>query len=327
LSGEFDIIAAHFAPLAADFEGAFGLKDDAALLAGDYVVTKDVIVEGVHFRAKDPISSVARKALRVNLSDLAAKGARPIGYFLGCVWSVGVKEETIAEFAAGLKSDQEVFKIALVGGDTTAHRAKGAPLVISVTMFGAKGAAGMIRRSGAQAGDDAYVSGTIGDAGLGLAALAGELKPSAPHKAFLAERYQLPTPRVSLGGALCGCASAAIDVSDGLIADARHVAQESSAGIEIQAEKIPLSEAARFWLDRQEDRGAAFARLASSGDDYEIFFTAPPSRRRSIEMASQLTKTPVVRIGSVTRGDGVRLVNALGKPIATDVGGYDHFQP
>ncbi|NWG91330.1 MAG: thiamine-phosphate kinase [Parvularculaceae bacterium] len=327
MTGEFDIIARYFAPLSADFEGAFGLKDDAALLTGEFVVTKDVLVEGVHFRAKDPVSAVARKALRVNLSDLAAKGARPIGYFLGCVWPTGVTEEAIAEFAAGLKADQDLFKIALVGGDTTAHRAKGAPFVISVTMFGAKGPAGMIRRSGAQVGDDAYVTGTIGDAGLGLAALAGDLKPAAPHKSFFAERYQLPSPRVSLGGALCGCASAAIDVSDGLIADARHVAEESSVGIEIHAEKIPLSEAARFWLDRQEDREAAVARLASSGDDYEIFFSAPSSRRRSIEMASQLTKTPVARIGTVSRGGGVRLLNGLGKSIATSAGGYDHFQP
>lgn len=327
MTGEFDIIARYFAPLAADFAGAFGLGDDAAAFAGgDSVITKDLLVEGVHFRAKDPLSAVARKALRVNLSDLAAKGARPIGYLLGCVWPVGVKEEAIADFVAGLREDQDAYRIALMGGDTTAHRAKGAPLMISVTMIGAQGSAGMILRSGAHAGDDVYVSGTIGDACLGLAALGGEFKPTPAHKAFLTERFQLPNPRVALGGALGGCASAAIDVSDGLIADAGHIAQQSSVAVDIAAEKIPFSEAAKTWLAKQEDAAAAIARLASFGDDYEILFTAPPARRRSIEMAAQLTKTPVARIGSVTKGAGVKLTGASGKPIAVEAGGFDHFR-
>ncbi|MEK7265055.1 MAG: AIR synthase related protein, partial [Pseudomonadota bacterium] len=147
MTGEFDIIAKYFAPLAADFSGAFDLGDDAASLpAQASVITKDLLVEGVHFRSKDPRSSVAKKALRVNLSDLAAKGARPIGYFLGCVWPLGVKEETIAEFAAGLREDQDHYKIALMGGDTTAQIVKGAPFTISITMIGTQGSAGMIRR-------------------------------------------------------------------------------------------------------------------------------------------------------------------------------------
>ncbi len=328
MSGEFDIIAKYFAPLSADAPGAFNLTDDAALVAaGDLVVTKDILVEGVHFRARDPKASVARKSLRVNLSDLAAKGARPIGYFLGCVWPLCVKEETIAEFAEGLRADQDHYKIALLGGDTTAHGMKGAPLVISVTMIGAVGPAGLIRRSGAKIGDDVYVSGTIGDAGLGLAALSGEFKPGASHKAHLSERYQLPIPRVSLGGALGGHASASIDVSDGLIADAGHVARRSGVAIEILAEKIPMSDAARQWLDKQDNRDASIARLAASGDDYEILFTAPAARRRSIEMASQVTKTPVARIGAVVKGEGVKLLNAVLAPIEANRGGYDHFQP
>lgn len=327
MSGEFEIIARHFAPLAAEFPGAFGLRDDAAVLAGgDLVVTKDVLVEGVHFRARDSRGAVARKALRVNLSDLAAKGARPIAYLLGCVWPVGANEAEIADFAAGLRADQELFRIALAGGDTTAHAAKGAPLVISVTMFGAQGSAGLIRRKGARAGDDVYVSGTIGDAGLGLAVLTNALRVGASAKAFLVERYTAPTPRVALGGALGGAASAAIDVSDGLIADAGHLAQESGVAIEIQAERIPLSDAARSWLDREEQRSGALAVLATSGDDYEILFTAPASRRRSIEMAAQLTKTPVSRIGAAAKGSGVRLVDAHGAAIGISRGGFDHFQ-
>ncbi len=327
MSGEFDIIAKYFAPLSTDYEGAFGLGDDVARVpSGDFVVTKDLLVEGVHFRPKDPLSSVAKKALRVNLSDLAAKGARPLAYLLGCVWPAGVKEEAIADFAAGLREDQAAFKISLIGGDTTMHAAKGAPLMISVTMIGAPGSAGVIRRNGAKSGDDLYVSGTIGDAGLGLALLEGEWKPSASHKAFLAERYRLPSPRTALGGALSDLASASIDVSDGLIADAGHIARQSSVAIEIVAEKIPLSESARAWATAQENGDAAIGRLATFGDDYEILFTAPQSRRRSVEMASQLTKTTVSRIGSVSKGEGVRLIGSDAKPIGVAASGYDHFR-
>lgn len=326
MTGEFDIIRKYFAPLAADFDGAFNLGDDAASLpALETVITKDLLVEGVHFRARDSRSSVAKKALRVNLSDLAAKGARPLGYFLGCVWPLGVKEETIAEFAVGLREDQDQFKISLIGGDTTAHIVKGAPLTISVTMIGALGSAGMIRRSGAAPGDDVYVSGSIGDAGLGLAALNGEIKFAAAHKLYLAGRYQSPSPRVSLGGALGGHASSSIDISDGLIADAGHIAEQSKVAIDIFADKLPLSDAAQSWIEKADDADAALAQLASFGDDYEILFTAPATRRRSVELASQVTKTPVARIGTVVRGKGVRLLSAAGAPIAVARAGFDHF--
>lgn len=326
MSGEFNLIAKYFAPLAAGAPGAFGLKDDvAAIAAGDLAVTKDLLVEGVHFRSRDPKECIARKALRVNLSDLAAKGARPFGYFLGCVWPAGVKESAIAEFAGGLRLDQDLFKIALFGGDTTAHVQKGAPLTVSITMIGLQGPAGVIPRAGAKAGDDVYVSGTIGDAGLGLAALEGEFKLSSAHKTFLADRYRLPSPRLSLGGALGGHANSAIDVSDGLIADAQHIATQSGVAIEIDAEKIPLSAPAKAWLGIFGDFESGIARLAASGDDYEILFTAPSSRRRSIEMASQVSKTAITRIGSVARGAGVRLLTANGTAIAVAKGGFDHF--
>lgn len=324
--GEFDIIARYFAPLANGFKGAFSLGDDAAIIeTPEGVVTKDLLVEGVHFRAKDPIGAVAKKALRVNLSDLAAKGARPVGYLLGLVWPANVKEEAIAEFAAGLAEDQELFKIALIGGDTTMHRQKGAPLTISVTIIGTADPSRLIRRSGARIGDDVYISGTIGDAGLGLAALSGEFKFSGADKSQLVERYQIPLPRLSLGGALSGHASAAIDVSDGLIADIGHIAEQSNAAIELYADKLPLSDAARAWLAKREDPHAGLASLASFGDDYEIAFTAPPARRRSIEMAAQVTKTQITRIGAVVKGAGVRFLSADGEPIEFDRGGYDHF--
>lgn len=326
MSGEFDIIARCFAPLSASSADALGLKDDVALLsAAGLAVTKDLLVEGVHFRAKDARDLIARKALRVNLSDLAAKGARPFGYFLGCVWPAGVKTEAIETFTRGLGEDQETYKIALLGGDTTAHRAKGAPLTISVTMLG-HAQARITRREGAAIGDDVYVSGTIGDAGLALAVLEGALKVGAADKKALVERYQLPTPRVSLGGALLGLATASIDISDGLLADALHIAEQSSVAIDISAEKIPLSPPAARWLDGEEDRGASMAQIASFGDDYEILFTAPAARRRSIEMAAQVTKTPVARIGVVVRGAGVRLIDAKGDAIDAPRLGYDHFK-
>ncbi len=323
MSGEFDIIAKYFAPLATD-EGAFGLTDDAAFIA-PFIATKDVLVEGVHFRSNDPLDLVAKKALRVNLSDLAAKGAKPAGYLLGCVWPMGVKEEAIADFARGLGEDQELFRVSLLGGDTTVHGLKGAPLTISVTMFGAPSSGGVTRRNGAQAGDDVYVTGTIGDAGLGLRALTGVIKPAAGAKKLFADRYRLPAPRLAAGGALAGLASSAIDVSDGLLADAAHIAETSGVAIDIAAEKIPISSAARVWLDAQTNRNAAIADLAGMGDDYEILFTAPQSRRRSIEMAGQVTKTPIIRIGTVLRGKGVRLLSENARPIDAPKRGWDHF--
>jgi thiamine-monophosphate kinase len=326
LSGEFDIIARCFAPLSASSPDALALKDDVAFLASEgLAITKDLLVEGVHFRAKDPRDLVARKALRVNLSDLAGKGAKPFGYFLGCVWPMAVKEDSIESFARGLGEDQDLFKVALLGGDTTAHRENSAPLIISVTMLG-RAQDRITRRNGASIGDDVYVSGTIGDAGLALLVLENALKVSAADKKALVERYQLPVPRLSLGGAILGLATASIDISDGLLADARHIASESSVAIEITAEKIPLSPAAARWLDGEKDRNAAIARLASSGDDYEIFFTASAARRRSIEMAAQVTRTPVARIGSVVKGDGVRLIDVSGALIKTPQLGYDHFK-
>ena len=323
MSGEFDIIARHFAPLATD-AGAFALTDDAATI-GPFVVTKDVLVEGVHFLPKDPRDLVARKALRVNLSDLAAKGAKPVGYFLGCVWPRGVKEEALADFARGLGEDQDLFKLSLFGGDTTAHADKG-PLVISVTMLGAPAGAGVIRRNGASPGDDVYVTGTIGDAGLGLRALQGAIKPTAAAKKYLVDRYRMPAPRLTIGGALAGLASASIDVSDGLLADAGRIAETSGVALEMIAAKIPLSAHASQWLGAQENLDAAIADLASSGDDYEILFTAPAARRRSIEMASQVTRTPVARLGAVVRGKGVRLLDEKGSALAILKRGYDHYR-
>jgi thiamine-monophosphate kinase len=242
------------------------------------------------------------------------------------VWPAAAKESEIADFARGLAEDQAAFKVSLLGGDTTAHKEKGAPFTISVTMIGAAPGAGLLRRTGAQVGDDIYVTGAIGDAGLGLRALKGEIKPPPAAKKLLAERYRLPSPRLAIGGALPGLASASIDVSDGLLADAGHIAERSGVAMEVSAARIPLSAPAAQWLGAQADRARAIADLASCGDDYEILFTAAPARRRSIEMAAQVTKTAVARIGVVTRGQGVKLLAEAGEPIETPRRGFEHFR-
>jgi hypothetical protein len=213
--GEFELIARYFAPLAAAAPGALGLTDDAAWIrpapGEELVVTTDALVEGVHFLGTDPPSLIARKALRVNLSDLAAKGAQPLAYLLDTVFSRGVSEEWIAAFAEGLAADQAEYGVALIGGDTTATPG---PTMLAITALGTVPAGRMIRRSTAKPGDDVYVSGSIGDAALGLEVLRGGLAdlPEAA-RAHLIGRYRLPQPRLGLGPRLWGLAHAAIDVS------------------------------------------------------------------------------------------------------------------
>jgi thiamine-monophosphate kinase len=325
--GEFDIIREVFAPLTAGAPGAFNLIDDVALLEQqNLVVTKDLMVAGVHFLPKDPLDLVARKLIRANLSDLAAKGAKPLGYFLGCVWPANVKREAIELFAQGLREDQETYRISLFGGDTTAHATKTGPLTLSATFFGTPPKQGLTPRGGANLGDDLYVSGTIGDAGLGLAALKKEFKFTTVDKASLATRYHLPEPRLSLGAALAGLATAAIDVSDGLIADAGHIANASGLRAAIDAVAIPRSPAAGTWIAAQDNRWRALAALSGFGDDYEILFAAPPSMRRSVTVAAKASRTEVTRIGSLTRGAGVGLLDERGAEIKTSSTGFDHFK-
>ncbi len=324
---EFEIIREIFAPLSAGAPGAFGLADDAALLdQNQFVVTKDIIVAGVHFLPKDPLDLVARKLIRVNLSDLAAKGAKPVGYFLGCVWPANIKREQIELFARGLGEDQQIFRVALYGGDTTRHAAKGAPLTLSATFFGHPPRQGITRRSGAGTGDDLYLSGTVGDAGLGLAALKKEMKFTTVDKASLAGRYHLPEPRISLGAALAGLATAAIDVSDGLLADLGHLARASDLSATLDAAALPLSRAAREWVLTQDRFDAAISALAGFGDDYELLFAAPPSMRRSVSVAAKASRTEVTRIGSLSRGAGVTLTDSAGAAIAAPKSGFDHFK-
>jgi thiamine-monophosphate kinase len=305
---EFDIIGRYFAPLAG--EGAFGLKDDAAVLpqrAGhDLIVSTDTISEGTDFFAFDPADTIAQKALRVNLSDLAAKGAEPAGYLLNLSLPHSVHEEWLAAFASGLASDQKEFGLALLGGDTGATEG---PLAIAITAFGFVPAGRMVRRSGARAGDAVYVTGTIGDAGGGLAIFKREKHAlSDAERDYLTSRYRVPQPPVAFGARLRDIAHASVDVSDGLIADLGHIASASGVRMVVEAERVPLSAALKgLWGD------AALERAVTAGDDYQIAFTAPPG-----------LGGPFTEIGHVEAGEGISLMRA-GQAVTVLKTGYRHF--
>jgi len=322
--GEFALIARYLAPLAAAWSGAYGLTDDAATLPATgpdpMVVTTDALVAGVHFLPDDPPDLVARKALRVNLSDLAAKGATPLGYLLDLVLPDAIDEAWIAAFTAGLAQDQAEYGVALVGGDTT--RTPG-PLTLAVTAFGRAGQGGMLRRAAARPGQDVYVTGTIGDAALGLAVLQDRLATLGPAAAdALVARYRLPQPRVRFGVGLAGLAAAAMDVSDGLVADLGHIAAASGVGAVIEDAAVPLSEAARAALAL--DAGLR-GDVLGGGDDYEILFTAEPAQAGAVARLAHEAAVPATRIGSIVPGAGVRVIGPDGSDLTPRRGGWTHF--
>ena len=309
---EFEEIARLFRPLTRGAAGAFELKDDAAVVPQrpgfDLVVTKDAIVEGVHFPVGEAPDLVARKLVRVNLSDLAAKGAEPFAAFLAICWgdAFGLKERE--RFAMGLAADLEAFGVSLMGGDTV--RTPG-PLTASLTAMGWVPEGRMVRRSGARPGDRLLVSGAIGDATLGLAAVRGEIPDPDGQLAF---RYRLPEPRLDVRETLRRIATAAADVSDGLVADARHIAEASGVRIVVDLDKLPLSRAAATWLEGQSDIAAALLRLGSGGDDYEVVCTAPPGMRKPAGFTV---------IGEVQEGEGIE-VHAAGALVDPGAGGWTH---
>lgn len=322
--GEFEAIARHFAPLAREGRFAtYGLGDDAASLeqrpGHDLVLTADALVAGVHFRPADAPAFVARKALRVNLSDLAAKGARPLGYLLCLSLARDVDDSWLAAFAAGLALDQAEFGVQLAGGDTTSTPG---PTTIAVTAIGEVPAGGMRRRGGAHAGDEVLVSGTIGDAALGLAVLEGRLQAPAPAREELAARYLLPLPRVALGLAAPRQGLAAMDVSDGLVQDLGHVAALAGCGAEIEAGRVPLSPSARDLV--ASDPGLLDVAL-SGGDDYELLFAAAPPAAAALLAAGEACGVPVTRIGRLVAGQGVAIVDRDGGRRHLARGGWTHF--
>jgi len=322
--GEFEVIARFFAPLAKGEAGALGLTDDAAILApvagNEFVVTVDMLTAGVHFLPDDPPDLVARKLLRVNLSDLAAMGATPRAYFLALGLPSSVDVAWFEAFSGGLAADQAAFGIALAGGDTTATPG---PLVLSLTAIGEVPAGSAIRRSTARAGEDVYVTGTIGDAALALCIIDGRLRDlPAADTAHLIGRYRLPEPRVAFGPALRGLASAMIDVSDGLLADLGHICETSGIGAEIDFPQVPLSTAAARLV---AGTPALAETVATGGDDYELLFTAPERTRGAITAAAARVGVRVARIGRTIAGGGVRLRDAAGLPIETARAGWRHF--
>jgi thiamine-monophosphate kinase len=324
LPDEFALIARLFAPLARGFPGAYGLLDDAATVAvpagEELVITKDLMVEGVHYLPDDPAGLIARKLIRVNVSDLAAKGAKPLAYLLGVALPKTVTLAWLDAFAAGLTEDQARYGMHLIGGDTAATDG---PAVLSLTALGTLPAGTMLRRDGAKPGDRLYISGTIGDAALGLRALRGELAGmSAAAREHLIDRYRLPRPRPELGLRLRGLAHASLDVSDGLVADLDHICAVSRVGAEIEAARLPLSDAAQAALEVEP---ALLKSILTGGDDYEILFTTPAGRDTGVAAAAAAASVPVTQIGRIVEGRGIRVVGLDGKPLPIADGGYRHF--
>ena len=320
--GEFGRIREFFAPLAG--LGALDLTDDAALVdcppGYRLVVTVDQLVEGVHFLADDPPELVAKKLMRRNLSDLAAMGATPRHYLLTSALPASRDDDWVRRFAEGLAEDQHRYGIALLGGDSTSTPG---PTALTLTAIGQVAAGREIRRSGAKPGDRVWVSGTIGDAYLGLKVLRGEYGGLAPeHRAALAARFQLPDPRIELGPRLAGIASAMIDVSDGLLADLGHICETSRVAAVVALPRLPLSQAAQAAVAGD---AALHAALATGGDDYDLLFTAPPDADDEIVSLSRSLNLPISEIGTIEEGEGVRLLDAAGAAIPVAAAGWRHF--
>jgi thiamine-monophosphate kinase len=298
---EFDFIARLMKPLTGGAPEALGLLDDAAAiptrLGFDLIVTNDMIVEGVHFLPSDPLDLVARKLLRVNLSDLAAKAAEPYGWFLAISWPERCGWPEREAFAQGLAQDQAQFGLNLLGGDTTSTPG---PLTVSATLLGWVPSGQAKLRSGARPGDLVLVSGTIGDGWLGLKAALGEI--AAPEAQA---RYRLPEPRLVLREAL-GAAHACADVSDGLLADAGRIAIASGLGAQIDLDRLPLSEDGLRHVEGAADRLEALIALASGGDDYELVLTAAPERAEHVIAAAATAGVRMTVLGRMTEGQGVR---------------------
>ncbi len=322
--GEFDLIARYFTRPAK--RAVLGVGDDCALLQpaeGMYLaVSSDMLVEGRHFFADVDPHTLGHKALAVNLSDLAACGAQPLAFTLALALP-RIDENWLAGFSRGMFALADVHGCELVGGDTTQG-----PLTICITVFGEVPRGQALLRSGAQAGDDVYVSGTLGEARLALDALREHTPLPDELLALARHRLEQPTPRVALGLALRGIATAAVDVSDGLIGDLGHVLKASGVGARIDtsvAINLIASHAQITRAERLFSYEKMLAYVLAGGDDYELAFTAPPSRRQAVLDAAQLAHTPVTRIGQIEAQLGVRLHNAQGQLLEKRYASFDHF--
>ncbi len=318
---EFSIIKKYFAPFAS--KGAFELRDDAAEIIPSegmsLVLTQDAIAEGVHFFSDDPPASIAKKALRVNLSDLAAKGAKPkyisLALGLGKTWN----EKWVADFAKGLSEDCEAYEIELTGGDTFST---GGGFVISITAIGEVPLGDYVSRLNAKSGDALFVTGFIGDAALGL--LAHEKKLSElgnDDNAYLMGRYLLPEPRLELAEIIRKYAAASMDVSDGLIGDLEKLCQASEVGAELEIQKVPLSNAAQSAISLESD---LLETALTGGDDYEILFTVAEEKLVEFEDLIKGFEGQITRIGTINSGQGVKVFDRDGQLIEFEKTSYDH---
>ena len=323
--GEFDLIARYFTrPVR---RAALGVGDDCALLAPapgmQLAISSDMLVEGRHFFADVDPEALGHKALAVNLSDLAACGARPLAFTLALSLP-RVDEAWLAGFSHGLLALADAHSCELVGGDTTQG-----PLNLCITVFGEVPTGQALLRSGARPGDDLYVSGTLGDARLALEALLGHAPLPAEVLARARQRLERPTPRVALGQALRGIASSAMDLSDGLLGDLSHILKASGVGARIDTHITSNLIAEKAYLSRGEghfDLELIRQSTLAGGDDYELAFTAPPARRDAVAAASQASGTPVTRIGTVLAEPGLQLVDAQGQAVEHHYASFDHFR-
>ena len=323
---EFGEIARLFLPLTRGAPEALGLEDDAAAIPfGDgrtLVITTDTLVAGVHAPFDERPDLFARKLLRVNLSDLAAKGAQPFGWFLNVAWPDDYDSSARSAFAEGLAQDTAAFGLRLLGGDTVRT---GGPLTASVTMLGSCPANGFTPRAGALAGDVLLVSGTIGDGALGLDVALGRMEAplGAATRAWLHDRYRLPQPRLNLAAVVRDHAGACADVSDGLLADAGRIAAASGLAVTVDLDALPLSAAASEWLGSQADAAAVRLRLATGGDDYELVCACRPERVAGLQAAAKAAGTPFEVIGRFHAGEGVT-ATFDGEVLAPASLGYRH---
>lgn len=316
MPSEFDLIARFFTrPTPAT---ALGIGDDCALLtpaAGmQTAISSDMLVSGIHFFADTDPEQLGHKSLAVNLSDLAAMGARPLAFTLALALPAS-DEKWLGPFSDGLFSLAEKYHCELIGGDTTRG-----PLNICITIFGEVPTNGALRRDRAKNGDDIWVSGTLGDARAGLECLQGKVALDTAARDFCLTRLQRPDPRVALGMAIRQLAHAAIDLSDGLMGDLSHILNRSRVGATLNIDALPAS----FALASQP-REFQLRCMLSGGDDYELCFTAPPSQKEAIQEAARKTNTPVTRVGTIDSTQGLRLVNAQGEKQTFSLHSFDHF--
>ena len=321
---EFDLIARYFTrPVK---KAALGVGDDCAIINSSpgmqLAISSDMLVEGQHFFSDVSPYSLGHKALAVNLSDLAACGATPVGFTLALALP-RVDEAWLQEFSSGLWALADAHGCELLGGDTTQG-----PLNICITVFGEVPRGRALLRSGAQVDDDIYVSGMLGDARLALDALQGKIELPREILAQARQRLELPTPRVALGTALRGVATSSIDISDGLVGDLGHILKASGVGAQIDT-NITMNLIAACtridWIKGQFNAEKQLQMVLSGGDDYELAFTCPPTARQAVQAVSVSSQTPVTRIGVIQSQPGLRLVNGRGQPVDGQFASFNHF--